>query len=269
MSKYGEFEASLLAMLVDKCKADRACLVKLLKLKGLDGRTLVQRAVEMKLVDEAHLARLISQYWEFPLVDVSFPYRRFLVHFSRRIDDLLELDLLPLEFQPGELTVVSYYMPPLETIRGVEKARSETLRLYIAALHPVKEALLRLAEEVKRFRAAEPVDCGTDKELFYKVTGDGWPAVVRERFTGGTILIEFDRSGKLTKTVESLDESEPPAVAALLLGKSMSAVATNASDIRRLAHDFIETVGLFDGELAEAILTLRVAQMMFDSDQKE
>ena len=58
------------------------------------------------------------------------------------------------------------------------------------------------------------------------------------------------------------------AVAALLLGKSMSAVAANASDVRRLAHDFVETVGLFDGELAEAILKLRVAQMMFDSEDK-
>ena len=108
MTKFAEFEASLLAMLVDKCRADRACLAGLLKLKGLDGRTLVQRAVEMNLVDEAKLSRLISQYWELPLVDVSFPYRRFLVHFSRPVDDLLQHDLLPLEIEPAELTVVSY-----------------------------------------------------------------------------------------------------------------------------------------------------------------
>jgi hypothetical protein len=267
MTKFAEFEASLLAMLVDKCRADRACLAGLLKLKGLDGRTLVQRAVEMNLVDEAKLSRLISQYWELPLVDVSFPYRRFLVHFSRPVDDLLQHDLLPLEIEPAELTVVSYYVPDPETVRAVETARSARLKLYIAELHPVKEALLRLAEEVKRFRDAKPVDCGSDKELFYKVTADGWPALVRERVVSGDILIEFDRSRRITKTVEGLDPAEPPAVAALLLGKSMSAVAAGADDVRRLTHDFVETVGFFDGELAEAILKLRVAQMMFDSDE--
>jgi hypothetical protein len=272
-------------MLVDKCQADRACLAGLLKFKGLDGRMLVRRAVEMNLVDEDRLARLISQFWELPFVDVSFPYRRFLVHFARPVDDLLQHDLLPLEIEPGELTVVSYYVPSPDTVRAVETARSARLKLYIAALRPVQEALLRLAEEVKRFRDAKPVDCGSDKELFYKVTADGWPALVRERVVSGGVLIEFDpfghaqgrpepcrtgdRSGRITKTVESLDPLEPPAVAALLLGKSMSAVAATPDDIRRLTHDFVETVGFFDGELAEAILKLRVAQMMFDSDEKE
>jgi len=269
MTKFAEFEASLLGMLVDKCRADRACLAGLLKLKGLDGRTLVQRAVEMGLVDENRLARLISQYWELPLVDVSFPYRHFLVHFARPVDDLLERDLLPLELAPGELTVVSYYLPSPETVRAIEAARSARLKFYVAPLRPVKEALLRLAEEVKRFRDAKPVDCGSDKELFYKVTADGWPALVRERVVSGDVLIEFDRSRRITKTVERLDPLEPQAVVELLLGKSMSAVAAGPDDIRRLTHDFVETVGFFDGELAEAILKLRVAQMMFDSDESK
>ena len=266
MKKFPAFEASLLGMLVDKCRVGRRGLSRLLKLKRLDGRTLVQRAVEMKLVDEGRLARLISQHWELPLVDIAFPYRRFLVHFSRPIDDLLVQDLLPLEITPGEVTAVSYYIPSAETTEALEGSRGVKLRLYISTLRPVKEALLRLREEVKRFQASQPVDCGTDKELFYGVTAEGWPAVVRERFAGGAILIEFEKSRRLTKTVESLDPSEPPAVKALLLGKSMSAVAAPGEDIRRLVGDFVETVGLFEGELCDAILKLRVAQMMFDSE---
>ncbi len=269
MTKFPEFEASLLGMLVDKCNADRECIAEVLKLKGLDGRTLAARAVEMKMVDEGRLARLISQYWELPLVDISFPYRRFLVHFSRSIDDLLAHDLLPLEFHPDELTVVSYYIPSSETVREIETVRGVRLRLYISAVSPVKEALLRLRGEVGRFQAAEPVDCGTDKELFYEVTADSSPAVVRERFPGGTILIEFDKSRRLTKTVESLDSTEPPAVATLLLGKSMSRAVAPGEDIHRLVDDFVETVGLFEGELSEAILKLRVAQMMFDSEESQ
>ena len=266
MTKFREFEASLLGMLVDKCNADRACIAEVLKLKGLDGRTLVRRAVEMKMVDEGRLARLISQYWELPLVDIAFPYRRFLVHFSRPIEDLLKHELLPLEFRPDELTVVSYYIPSTATIRKIESARGVRLRLYVSAVSPVTEALLRLREEVKRFRSAEPVDCKTDKELFYEVTAEALPAVVRERFAGGTILITFDRSRTLTKSVESLDASEPAAVEALLLGKSMSRAVSPDEDVRPLVDDFVETVGFFEGDLAEAILKLRVAQMMFDSD---
>ena len=130
----------------------------------------------------------------------------------------------------------------------------------------MQEALLRLREEVKRFRAAEPVDCGTDKELFYNVTGEGWPAVVRETIAGSTILVAFDRSRRLTKTVERVDGTEPDAVRALLLGKSMVAEVAPGEDVRGLVGEFVETVGRFDGELAEAILKLRVAQMMFDAD---
>lgn len=266
MTKYPEFEASLLAMLLDKCGVDRKGMARLLKLRKVSGAALVERAVKMKLVGEDRLARLISQYWELPLVDISFPYRRFLVHFSRPIDDLLELELLPLEFGPDELTVVSYYVPPEETIREIEARRSVRLRLYISVLGPVKEARLRLHEEVTRFQAAEPVDCGADKELFYKVTDEGRPAVLREKFAGGSILIEFDRNRRVTKTVERLDAGEPAAVRTLLLGKSMSAEAPGSDELRRLVDDFVETVGLFDGELADAILKLRVAQMMFDSD---
>ena len=269
MTKFPEFEASLLGMLVDKCNADRTCIAEVLKLKGLDAATLVRRAIDMKMVDEGRLARLISQYWELPLVDISFPYRRFLVHFSRPIEDLLEHELLPLEFRPDELTVVSYYIPSPGTIREIESSRGTRLRLYISAVTPVTEALLRLREEVKRFRSAEPVDCETDKERFHEVTAEGLPAVVRERFAGGTILITFDRSRTLTKTVESLDASEPAALTALLLGKSMSHTVTPDEDMHRLVDDFVETVGFFEGDLAEAILKLRVAQMMFDSDDPQ
>ena len=70
------------------------CLAKLVGVKDLHGRLLVDRVLEMKMVDEGRLARLISQYWELPLVDVSSPYRRFLVHFSRPVDDLLQHDLV-------------------------------------------------------------------------------------------------------------------------------------------------------------------------------
>jgi len=269
MTKFPEFEASLLGMLVDKCNADRERIAEVLKLEGLDGRTLVARAVEMRMVEEGRLARLISQYWELPLVDISFPYRRFLVHFSRPIDDLLAHDLLPLEFHPDELTVVSYYIPAKETVRQIERARGVPVRLYVSAVSPVKEALVRLREEVRRFQAAEPADCGTDKELFYDVTADGSAAVLREAFADGTILIEFDKSRRLTKTVESLDPTEPQAVADLLLGKSMSRTVAPGEDLRPLVDDFSDTVALFEGELAEAILKLRVAPMMFDSEESQ
>ena len=267
MTKFQAFEASLLGMLVDKCNADRECLAKLVGLENLHGRMLVERVLEMKLVDEKRLARLISQYWELPLVDVSFPYRRFLVHFSRPIQDLLEHELLPVEFRDDELTVVSYYVPNEDVVRAVEEARGMRLRPYISALSPVKEALLRLREEVRRFRATEPVDCGTDKELFYKAASEGRPAVLRERFQGGVILIEFSRDRRLTKTVESLDPSEPSPMQEFLLGKSMSATVPVGGDLRRFVGDFRDSVSLFEGELAEAILKLRVAQMMFESEE--
>jgi len=134
MKRFADFEASLLGMLVDKCSVDPVQLAELLAGDDLDGRTLVRRAVEMNLVDERRLARLISQYWELPLVDISFPYRRFLVHFSRPIDDLLAHDLLPLELESGELTVVGYYLPDVETIRAIEAARSATMMLYVSPL---------------------------------------------------------------------------------------------------------------------------------------
>jgi len=268
MTRFREFEASLLGMLVDKCNADRECLAKLVGLRDLHGRLLVERVLEMKLVDEERLARLISQYWELPLVSVAFPYRHFLVHFSRPVRDLLEHDLLPLEFHADEITVVGCYVPSEDAVREIEDRRGVGLRLYIGEMTPVKEALLRLGGEVKRFEAAQPADCGEDKELFVKVTAEGWPAVVRERVAGGVVLIEFDRERRLTKTVEALDPSEPEAVRSLLLGKSMSAIVPPAADLRRLVGDFVETVGHFDGELAEAILKLRVAQMMFETDEK-
>ena len=269
MSRFSEFEASLLGMLVDKCHADRACLANLVGLKDLHGPAsggLVERVIDMKLVNEKRLARLISQYWERPLVNVAFPYRHFLVHAARPIGDLLEHDLLPLEFGADEFTVVGYYMPATETVRTLEKSRGARLRLYIAEMTPVKEALLRLASEVKRFESAAPADCGEDKELFFGAIAAGREALVRERFAGGTVVIRFDRESRLTKTVESLDPSEPEVVRNLLLGKSMSAVVTPGADLARLVGDFRDTVGHFEGELAEGILKLRVAQMMFESD---
>ena len=267
MTKFQAFEASLFGMLVNKCNTDRECLAKLVGLKDIHGRILVRRAVEMKLADESRLARLISQYWELPLAEVASPYRRFLVHFSRPVQDLLDADLLPLEFRADELVVVSYYVPSDETIKAIEDARGVRVSLLIAEMTPVKEGLQRLTEEVSRFRAAEPVDCGTDKELFYKVTAEGWPALLRERFAGGTILIDFDRERKLTKTVESLDPTEPSAVQSLLLGKSMSAQVAPGNDLHKLVGEFVDTVGLFEGELSEAILKLRVAQMMFETEE--
>jgi hypothetical protein len=266
MTRFAEFEAALLGMLIDKCNADAGDVARLLEPPDLDGRGLVRRVVALGLVDEYRLARLVSQYWERPLVDIAFPYRRFLVHFSRPVDDLLAEDLLPLEFDDGSFTVVGYYVPAEEVVRRLEARRGARMRLYVSNLGSVDEALLRLRAEVRRFREAEPVDCGTDKELFYKVTAEGWPAVVRENVAGSTIRVDFDKERRLTKTVECVDDTEPEAVAALLSGKSMSARIEPGDNIRALVHDFVETVGLFDGDLSEAILKLRVAQMMFEQD---
>jgi hypothetical protein len=267
MSKYKEFEASLLEMLVDKCSADRDAIASLLRRRDLDGRTLVREALAMKLCSPGRLARLISQYWELPLVDIAFPYRRFLSHCSRPIDDLLELDLLPLEFAPGEVTVVSYYVPDEEAVERIEEARKARVRVYITVLSSMDDALLRVRQEVKRFQSAQPVDCGTDKELFYKVTAEGWPAIVREGFGAATIRIEFDRQHRLTKSVDKLDPSEPEAVRTLLVGKSMSCEVRPGMKIRKLVDGFVETVSLFDGDLREAILKLRVAQMLLDDEK--
>jgi hypothetical protein len=269
MARFHEFEASLLGMLVDKFHVNRERIADLLKHEKLDGMGLVRRAVEMQLADAPRLARVISQYWELPLVDVSFPYRHFLVHFNRSVDDLLELDLLPLEFAPDMLTVVSYYVPEADARKRLEESRGVALRLYVAEYHAVQEALLRLRQEVKRFRAAEPLDCDEDKELFCRVTAEGWPASVRETFAGGTIRVEFGKDHTLRKTVESVDPSEPAEVANLLVGKSMTTVVQPGADFRKLATEFLETVGYFEGELREAILKLRVAQMLFEPGDKE
>ncbi len=268
MSKFQEFEASLFGMLVTKCNADCQCLAQLVSLKDLHGRRLVERVLEMKLVDEGRLSRLISQYWELPWVDVAFPYRHFLVHFNRPVLDLLAHDLLPLEFHADEVTAVGYYVPSDHVVREIEDARGVRLKIYIAEMTPVKEALLRLGEEVKRFEKSEPVECAEDKELFFKVTDEGWPARVRERIAGGTVLIEFHRDRTLIKTVESLDPTEPDVVRQLLLGKSMTAAVPPGSDLRKYAGDFVDTVGYFDGELTDGILKLSVARMMFDTGDK-
>lgn len=269
MKKFPEFEASLLGMLVDKCGVGATDLSTLLEIGDRPGRQLVRKAIDMKLVDEGRITRLISQYWELPFVNVKFPYRRFLMHFKRPIDDLLAHDLLPLEFEPSLITVVSYYVPSPEVVDEIEQNHAARLRVYIGNVRPVCEALVRLRDGVVRFKSSKAVDCGEDKELFFKATDDGWPATVREKFAGATVRTEFDQSRKLTKTVEKLDPSEPDEVRSMLLGKSMSRHVPYGRTLRKLAGDFVESVGDFDGELSEAILKLRIAQIVFDNDKKE
>jgi hypothetical protein len=68
----------------------------------------------------------------------------------------------------------------------------------------------------------------------------------------------------LTKTVESLHESEPAEMVELLVGKSMSCTVTPEMDLRELTTGFLSGVRFFQGALKEAIFELRLAQLVLD-----
>jgi hypothetical protein len=49
----------------------------------------------------------------------------------------------------------------------------------------------------------------------------------------------------------------------------MTANVAPGTDLHKLVGDFVDTVGQFEGELADGILKLRVAQMMFENEEKQ
>lgn len=260
----GKFEAALMRMLIDKFGAGPDEVCQLLATERIHGGALVTTAVRMKLADGARLCHLLCQYWEKPFFDLSFPYRRFLSHAHRPIDELLDIDLLPLEIGPDEITVVGCYVPEQKCMNELSRQLGKPIILLLAEAERVAEALLRLRERTRRLADARTCDCGTDKKRFIKVTRAGWPALVRETFAGSVICIEFNRAGTLSKTVESLDPSEPPQLVNYLVGKTMLHPVKADDDISELINSFVRSIVHFEGELKDAFLRLRVAPMLLD-----
>lgn len=263
------FEASLMRILINNVSVAPDQIGQLLEHPRSHGRELVHHAVQMRLVDGRRLCHLLCQYWEKPMFDVSFPYRRFLGHFNRPIAELLDHDLLPVDFGSDVVTVVSYYVPDDEILRTLGEKFGKPLHLYLAQVDQVLQGIKLLRARMERFQRADVVDCGTDKKRFVRLVKMGWPAVVRETFAGSTILIEHDRSGTLSKTLESMDPSEPAQLVHYLVGKAMIHRMTEGEAVSNLVESFSQSVPKFEGELKEAILKLRLAPMLLEEEKQE
>ena len=258
------FEASLMQILIDKFGVAPEQVTSLLATERSHGGDLVTQAVRMNLADGRRLCHLLCQYWERPFFDVSFPYRRFLSHARRPLGEFLEHDLLPLDFGSEAVAVVACYVPDEELVQRLSKRMGRPILLLLGEAEKVSEALKLLRDRIRRLENAETRDCGTDKKHFVELTGMGWPAMVRETFAGGVIRVEYDNAGTLTKTLESLDPSEPQQLVDYLVGKSMTRQVQSGDDMGELVNSFVQSIVLFEGELKEAILRLRMAPMLLE-----
>lgn len=258
------FEASLMRILIDKFGLTPDQVKTLLSAKRSHGGHLVYNAVSMKLADGRRLCHLLCQYWEKPFFDLSFPYRRFLAHARRPVTGLLEHDLLPLDFGSENVVLVACYVPEEKLLAEISQKLGKPILLLLAEAEKVAEALDQMHERIRRLETAGMRDCGIDKKHFVELAGAGWPALVHETFAGGIIRVEFDNTGNLTKTLESLDPSEPRQLVDYLVGKSMAHHVQGEDDIGELVNSFVQSIAHFEGELKEAILRLRMAPMLLE-----
>ena len=251
------FEASLMRILIDKFGVGPEQVTDLLAAPRAHGGRLVHSAVCMKLADGRRLCHLLCQYWEKPFFDLSFPYRHFLVHARRPVADFLEHGLLPLDFSNDAVIVAACYVPDEKLLAELATRHGKPILLVLAEAEKVEDALERIHERIRRLETIGTRDCGTDKKHFVELAVNGWPALVHETFAGGIIRVEFDDSGKIVKTLESLDPSEPPQLVDYLVGKAMTHQVRAEDDIGELVNSFVQSIVHFEGDLKEAILRLR------------
>ena len=264
----GEFEASFMRLLIDKFDVSPEQVGRLLAEECQHGGDLVTRAVAMKLADGRRLCHLLCQYWERPYFNLSFPYRRFLIHVHRPIERLLEMALLPLDFADDAVTVVGCYVPEDEVLADLSTHLGRPVILLLAEAERVAEGLKLLHERLRRLADAQTVDCGADKQRFIDMVEIGWPALLHENFAGSTIRTEFNHTDAITKTVEALDPSEPEELVSYLVGKAMVHALAPDDDIGQLINSFVQSLAYFEGELKDAILRLRMAPMLLEEQEE-
>ena len=287
----GRFEASLMQMLIDKFGVGPEDVGRLLSTPRAHPGDLVSAAVGMKLVDGRRLCQLLCQYWERPFFDLSFPYRRFLMYAHRPIGPLVRLGLLPLTFGDDAVTVVGCYVPEDEVLGDLSAQLGKPVLLLLAEAERVAEGLRLLDERMRRLAEASPgvpegegdrgesersdrsrrecavIDCGSDKRRFIELAESGWPVLLHESFAGGSVRVEYDRAGTLTKTLEALDPSEPKQLVSYLVGKAMVHQVTPEEDVGTLVNSFVQSIPHFQGELKDAILRLRMASMLLEEQE--
>lgn len=272
MAKLTDFETTLMGALIDACGLTPAQVAAILKEKERTDDPVVTVVTRMGLVSSHRLARLISQYFELPLVAPTFDPSVALELLWEPIDFVLERNLIPIYIDQDTLVVVGDCVPEPEVVRELEDLFGLDVSLRICDSESLAEALRKLRADLAEIKALGPADCGYDKERFLRFCRAGWSATVAEHFAGGVVRYHYSpASGSspaiLTKTIESLHESEPQEMVDLLVGKSMSCEVTPEMDLRELVSGFLASIRLFKGDLKEAIFELRLAQLILDEDR--
>ena len=291
MVNFSPFETTLMGMLIDTIRltAEQASQVR--RAKEATGESVAAAVTRLGFVTSARLAGLIAQYHELPLVAPTFNPSVALDLLWEPIDFVLERNLVPVSLDKESLAVVGDCVPSRETVRELEELFGLDVRLRICDSDALAAALRKLRAHLTDIRALGPADCGYDKARFLRFCRAGWRATVVERFAGGLVRYHYTPAAGpsaspglgqpglpneapagqdkpslpvLTKTVESLHESEPAEMVELLVGKSMSCTVTPEMDLRELTAGFLASVRSFQGELKEAIFELRLAQLILD-----
>jgi hypothetical protein len=273
MVKVSAFETTLMGMLIDVRGLTAEQVSQVLEEKEGTGEPVSAVVVRLGFIGSARLASLIAQYHELPLVAPNFDPSVALDLLWEPIDFILERNLVPVSLDKESLVVVGDSIPTRETVRELEELFGLDVRLRICDSEALTSALGKLRAHLSDIRALGPADCGYDKPRFLRFCRTSWRATVLERFAGGLVRYHYTPAtgtslAVLTKTVESLHESEPPEMVELLVGKSMSAAVTPDMDLRELTAGFLANVRAFQGELKEAIFELRLAQLILDENPR-
>ena len=271
-----DFETTLMGMLIDVCGLSPAQITEILEEKARTTDSVATVVTRRGLVSAARLANLIAQYFELPLVEPTFDPSLALEPAEEPIDFILERNLVPTSIDDSDLVVVGDCVPSPEVLGELEELFQREVRLRICDSNALAKALARLRTEVAEVKALGPANCGQNKERFLRFSRAGWSATVTERFAGGMVRYHYSpalasSTGRpaaaiLTKTVESLHESEPREMVELLVGKSMSCAVSEEVDLRELVAGLLSGIRHFQGELKEAIFELRLAQLILEDD---
>jgi len=266
-----DFETALMGLLIDACGLSPEQVSHILREKERSTDSVATVVTRMGLVSSHRLANLIAQYFELPLVAPTFDPAVALELLWEPIDFVLDRTLNPIYLDGETLVVVGDCVPPPQLRRELEELFGLDVSLRICDSDSLAEALRKLRADLAEIRALGPADCDYDKERFLRFCRAGWSATVAERFAGGVVRYRYSpetaaSSSTLTKTIESLHQSEPPEMVELLVGKSMSCQLTPEIDLRELVAGFLASIRHFQGELKEAIFELRLAQLILDDD---
>jgi len=269
--KLTAFETTLMGMLIDACGLTASQVSDILREKERSTDSVATVVTRMGLVSSPRLASLIAQYYELPLVAPTFDPSVALELLWEPIDAVLERNLIPIYIDEDTLVVVGDCVPGQEVVRELEDLFGLDVGLRICDSDSLAEALGKLRSDLAEIKALGPTDCGHDKGRFLRFCRVGWSATVVERFAGGLVRYHYSpatdtATAILTKTVESLHQSEPTEMVELLVDKSMSCEVTPEMDLRELVSGFLAGIRYFQGELKEAIFELRLAQLILGEE---